>query len=75
MVRAFDQAVLTRAVAVYGREHVISAPFERLPTDVWPLLTVVDWDNGVAAASRDTCRKARKIVLSEFPVLGSIPDK
>jgi hypothetical protein len=174
MVRAFDQAVLTRAVAVYGREHVISAPFERLPTDVWPLLTVVDWDNGVAVApdgthfwsiharlsmveghpsqstnvdaghkaqvtsveamsepvtnkmpakfpprsrgrrpvkreaveqqmrdeirqdrltrdalrvmlekeleakfgaSRDTCRKARKIVLSEFPVLGSIPDK
>lgn len=48
MLRAFDRAVSTGAVVLYARTQVVSAPFDRLPADVWPVLDVVDWENGVA---------------------------
>jgi hypothetical protein len=50
MLRAFDRAVSTGAVVLFARIQATSAPFERLPADVWPLLNVVDWQNGVAVA-------------------------
>ena len=50
MIRAFDRAVSTGAVVLYARIQAVSAPFEQLPADVWPILSVVDWQNGVAVA-------------------------
>lgn len=50
MVRAFDHAVSTGALVLYARIQAVTALFEQLPTDVWPLLNVVDWQNGVAVA-------------------------
>ena len=50
MLRAFDHAVSTGAAVLYARIQDVSAPFERLPIDVWPILNVVDWQNGVAVA-------------------------
>jgi len=54
MLRAFDRAVSTRAVALYARTQSVSAGFEQLPADVWPLLEVADWQNGVAVAPDGT---------------------
>jgi hypothetical protein len=54
MLRAFDRAVSTGAVVLYARRQTVSADFEQLPTDVWPLLEVADWQNGAAVAPDGT---------------------
>jgi hypothetical protein len=50
---AFNHAVATRKVALYA-QSAVSAPFERLPAELWPLLNVVDWIHGVARAADGT---------------------
>jgi hypothetical protein len=54
MLRAFDRAVSAGAIVLFARKHAVSAHFERLPKDVWPLLEIVDWQNGVAVAPERT---------------------
>jgi hypothetical protein len=54
MLRAFDRAVSTGAAVLYARTQTVAADFERLPADVWALLNVVDWQNGVAVAPDGT---------------------
>jgi hypothetical protein len=54
ILHAFDRAVTTGAVTLYARRQALSADFEQLPTDVWPLLEVVDWSNGMAIAADGT---------------------
>jgi hypothetical protein len=54
MLRAFDRAVSTGAIVLYARRQSVSADFEQLPADVWPLLQVVDWQNGAAVAPDST---------------------
>jgi hypothetical protein len=48
MIRAFDHAVSAMRVKLYGRIRIASAPFQRLPSDIWPILNIVDWQNGIA---------------------------
>jgi hypothetical protein len=50
MLGAFNRAISGGTVALYARPHITSELFRRLPEHVWPLLNVVDWDNGVAKA-------------------------
>jgi hypothetical protein len=50
MLPAFNCAISRGAVALYARPHIASVHFQRLPKYVWSLLSVVDWDNGVAMA-------------------------
>jgi hypothetical protein len=50
MFPSFDGAVSIGAAVLYGRPTTLTADFEDLPADVWPLLKVVDWQNGVAVA-------------------------
>jgi hypothetical protein len=50
MLPAFNSAISRGAVALYARPHITSEHFQRLPAHVWPLLNVVDWDNGIAMA-------------------------
>lgn len=52
--RAFDHAVITEAVTLYARRGATSADFGRLPNDVWRLLEVADWQNGLAIAPDGT---------------------
>jgi hypothetical protein len=54
MLRELDHAISRGAISLYARPHAVSAPFEALPADVWPLLRVLDWQNGVAAAADGT---------------------
>jgi hypothetical protein len=54
MLRHFDLAGSARAVLLYARVKEVTAPFEQLPADVWPLLEVVDWQNGIAVAPNRT---------------------
>jgi hypothetical protein len=54
MLVAFDRAVASGAVLLYARPQSISAKIERLPADAWPLLDVIDWQNGVAMAPDGT---------------------
>jgi hypothetical protein len=54
VLRAFNRVVSTGAVLLYARVGAVSARFERLPVDVWPILDVVDWENGVAIAPDHT---------------------
>jgi hypothetical protein len=49
--RMFDRAVAAERIILQARIGHISARFERLPSDLWPLLEVVDWQNGVAIAA------------------------
>ena len=48
MLRTFDRAILARRVMLSARIQSPSAPFADLPADIWPVLTVVDWENGIA---------------------------
>jgi len=50
MVPAFNRAVSTGAVALYARPQITSFHYEQIPAYAWPLLDVVDWENGVAMA-------------------------
>jgi hypothetical protein len=54
MLVAFDRAVASGAVLLYARPQTISAKIERLPADAWPLLDVIDWQNGAAIAPDGT---------------------
>jgi hypothetical protein len=72
MLRAFDRAVSAEAVMLYARMQAASAPFERLPADVWPVLNVADWQNGVAIAPDRTAywsiHVAPSVVEQDVPV-------
>jgi hypothetical protein len=48
MVREFNRVVSAGGVTLFGRLNAVSAPFERLSGDIWPLLEVADWTNGIA---------------------------
>jgi hypothetical protein len=49
MLRAFDRAILANRVILSARIGAASAPFANIPVDVWPILTVIDWQNGIAS--------------------------
>lgn len=53
-LRTFDRAVLLGSIVLHARPHRVSARFKRLPADVWPILQVSDWQNGVAVAPDGT---------------------
>jgi hypothetical protein len=50
ILRHFDRLVSERAVLLYARFKEVTASFEQLPADVWSLLEVIDWQNGIAVA-------------------------
>jgi hypothetical protein len=52
MLRAFDRAVSRKQLILYARSHT-TAPFEQLPSDIWPVLEVVDWHKGIACDPGD----------------------
>lgn len=48
MLPAFDRAVKAGQVELYARWTLTGDDFRRLPSDIWPLLDVADWEHGVA---------------------------
>jgi hypothetical protein len=48
MLREFDRAIAANEVALHARVGSAIAPFKALPSDVWPLLTILDWQNAIA---------------------------
>ena len=48
MLRDFDRAVAAGTVIVWARVGHLQSGFSPLAPDIWPLLTIVDWINGVA---------------------------
>jgi hypothetical protein len=54
MVRAFCRAVEAREAIPYARVQSLTAPFEPLPSDVWPALNVLDWQIGTAVDDAGT---------------------
>jgi hypothetical protein len=48
MLRGFDRAIAANEIAVFARFGSAIAPFEMLASDVWPLLTVLDWQHAIA---------------------------
>jgi len=48
MLREFDRAIAANEIALFARVGSAIAPFESLPSDVWPLLTVLDWQDAIA---------------------------
>ena len=47
-LREFDRAVAANEIALFARVGSAIAPFKALPSDVWPLLTILDWQNAIA---------------------------
>jgi hypothetical protein len=45
---AFDRAVKAGQVELYARWPLTGDDFRRLPSDIWPLLDVANWEHGVA---------------------------
>jgi hypothetical protein len=50
MLRSFAQAVATSSIKLYAQIGSVSERFQQFPATVWPLLEVVDWNNGIAIA-------------------------
>jgi hypothetical protein len=48
MLPAFDRSVSAGKVKIYARVHSAMAPFQALPSTLWPLLEVLDWQHGIA---------------------------
>ena len=48
MLREFDRAIGANEVASYARIGSAIAPFSALPSDVWRMLTILDWQNAIA---------------------------
>jgi hypothetical protein len=48
MLRAFDRAVSLKRATLYARFQTPMASLQQLPADVWPILEIVDWQNGIA---------------------------
>jgi hypothetical protein len=48
MLREFDRAVAASEIALLARVGSAIAPFEELPADVWPLLSILDWQTAIA---------------------------
>jgi hypothetical protein len=48
MLREFDRAIAANEVALHARVGSAIVPFSALPSDVWPMLTVLDWQNAIA---------------------------
>jgi hypothetical protein len=49
MLPTFARAVARKRVRLHARIQFTTVPFQQLPADVWPLLTVLDWPNGLAS--------------------------
>ena len=48
MLREFDRAVAANEIALHARVGSAIAPFETLPSDIWRMLTVLDWQDAIA---------------------------
>lgn len=48
MLPTFDHAVRAGRVKLFARWPSTSDDFQELPSDIWPLLDVVDWEHGAA---------------------------
>ena len=48
MLHEFNRAVAANEIALFARVGSAIAPYEALPFDVWPLLTILDWQNAIA---------------------------
>ena len=53
MLPAFDRAVSETRAILHARIGAPYAPFGQLPADLWPVLEVVDWQNGTAVDPND----------------------
>jgi hypothetical protein len=54
LVRGFDRAVSADAAVLYGRLRAVMADFVQVPADVWAMIEVADWQNGIAVAPDGT---------------------
>jgi hypothetical protein len=54
MLYNFNRAVRLGEIVLYARPKTVLAGFDRIPRDVWPALTVVDWHLGIAKAPDGT---------------------
>jgi hypothetical protein len=48
ILRDFGRAVAANEIALFARIGSSVAPYEALPFDIWPLLTILDWQNAIA---------------------------
>jgi hypothetical protein len=54
MLRSFDRAVSSTLVKLFARVERPMAPFEQVPADAWPVLDIIDWQNGIAIDPHET---------------------
>jgi hypothetical protein len=48
MLHEFSRTIAANEIALFARVGSAIAPYEALPFDVWPLLTILDWQNAIA---------------------------
>jgi hypothetical protein len=48
MVREFDRGIAAKKIILWARIGSVLAPFEALLPDVWRVLTILDWQDGIA---------------------------
>lgn len=68
MRRAFDRAVKAGRVKLYARAPSPRDDFQRLPSDIWPLLEIVDWEHGVARDIQGTLYNSIHVADCASPI-------
>jgi hypothetical protein len=54
MLRSFDRTVSSNLVKLFARVESPTAPFVQVPADAWPVLDIIDWQNGIAIDPQGT---------------------
>jgi hypothetical protein len=54
MLPGFGTGVSSGAVTLFARPQVVTAKFQHLSADLWPILKILDWENGAAVAPDGT---------------------
>ncbi|KWV45893.1 hypothetical protein AS156_23050 [Bradyrhizobium macuxiense] len=68
MLPAFDRAVDAGRVTLYARVPSPRDDFQRLPTDIWSQLEIVDWELGVARDIQGTLYSSIHVADAASPI-------
>ena len=72
--RALDRAVSNNKVKLFARVQKPTADLQPVPKDLWPILTVIDWENGIGVDPEGICYYAIHFA-SSAPVNTTIRDE
>jgi hypothetical protein len=68
MLPAFYRAVEAGRAELFARWPSTSDDFQKLPSDIWPQLEIVDWEHGVACDMQGTLYSSIHVAYTAAPI-------